>query len=143
MARRGDRASMREGPLAALFRKTEEDAPAEQRAAEPPKPTEEPRAEEPRAEEPRERPVRPHPSLIHPSEEGRPEPEPEEPERRIPTPQERLRHAFSSDIPENVMAPPPEAPSRAPQADPYARSDAPPMPTTRSFGEPTSSTGAG
>ncbi len=28
---------------------------------------------------------------------------PREPEARIPTPQERLRHAFSSEIPENVM----------------------------------------
>jgi len=41
MARRGDRASMREGPLAALFRRTEEDSPQEppearDRAEQPP-----------------------------------------------------------------------------------------------------------
>jgi cell division protein FtsZ len=61
----GKRASMREGPLAALFRRTDEAQPApdERASAEPERP-------------------------------------------RLPTPQERLRHAFSSDVPENVMAPP-------------------------------------
>jgi cell division protein FtsZ len=29
----------------------------------------------------------------------------------VPTPQERLRHAFSSDLPENMMSPPPPGPS--------------------------------
>ena len=38
-------------------------------------------------------------------------------EPRIPTPQERLRHAFSSEIPENMM--------ERQGADPYARSDSP------------------
>ncbi len=74
----GKRASMREGPLAALFRKTEtdglEDGP--------------PAAEKPAAQAP--------------------EPAPEAP--RVPTPQERLRHAFSSDLPENIMSPPAPAP---------------------------------
>jgi cell division protein FtsZ len=70
---------MREGPLAALFRKTEE----AQQAAPPPEPQ--------RAEAP---------------------PEPAAP--RTPTPQERLRHAFSSDIPDSIMAPPgPARPSTA------------------------------
>src|SRR3954468_16019178 len=69
----GKRASMREGPLAALFRKTD--------------------GEEPPAGDP----VAPPPA-----------PAPEEP--RVPTPQERLRHAFSSDLPENMMPPPPAAP---------------------------------
>jgi cell division protein FtsZ len=73
----GKRASMREGPLAALFRKTEEGQQAA--AAEPPAPA--PPPEPPAVEEP---PVAP----------------------RTPTPQERLRHAFSSDLPENMMAPP-------------------------------------
>ena len=27
----------------------------------------------------------------------------DEPEREIPSPQERLRHAFSADIPDNIM----------------------------------------
>jgi cell division protein FtsZ len=63
----GKRASMREGPLAALFRKTETEGLGEA-------------------------PARPRPEAAE--------------ERRIPTPQERLRNAFSSDVPEDVMAPP-------------------------------------
>jgi cell division protein FtsZ len=77
---------MREGPLAALFRKTEE---AQEAAAAQPPPAE-------------------------PAREPEPEPSPEPPQQaapRVPTPQERLRHAFSSDIPENMMAPP--EPARA------------------------------
>jgi cell division protein FtsZ len=58
---------MREGPLAALFRKTETEGLGEA-------------------------PARPRPEAAE--------------ERRIPTPQERLRNAFSSDVPEDVMAPP-------------------------------------
>jgi cell division protein FtsZ len=82
------RASMREGPLAALFRKTDEDAPEhEERAAEP-----EP---QPAATE---RPAAPHPSLLGSQPEA-------EDEVAIPSPQERLRAAFSSDIPENILEP--------------------------------------
>jgi cell division protein FtsZ len=83
----GKRASMREGPLAALFRKTETDGlgpPAEARAPKAP-------------------PV-PAPESAHGPVAATPEP------RRVPTPQERLRHAFSSDLPENIMSPPPAAP---------------------------------
>jgi cell division protein FtsZ len=76
----GKRASMREGPLAALFRRTEE---GQEAAAAAPAPPPEPPA---------------------PTHEPEPEPEPAAP--RTPTPQERLRHAFSSDLPENMMAPP-------------------------------------
>jgi cell division protein FtsZ len=81
----GKRASMREGPLAALFRKTEtdglEDAPT---AAEP------------------EPPAPPAPAPAAPRDEP-----------RVPTPQERLRHAFSSDLPENIMSPPAVPPPSA------------------------------
>jgi cell division protein FtsZ len=84
----GKRASMREGPLAALFRKTETEGlpPA---ATDPP-------AAPPRAAEPPE-----EPPPVAPRRE-------EPPARRAPTPQERLRQAFSSDIPDNMMAPPRE-----------------------------------
>ena len=43
----------------------------------------------------------------------------EEPQRRVPSPQERLRHAFSADIPENILD---RAPARraAAEPDPYA-----------------------
>jgi cell division protein FtsZ len=63
----GKRASMREGPLASLFRKTETEGLEPSRAVEAP-----------------------------------------EPEREVPTPQERLRHAFSSEVPGDMMAPPEE-----------------------------------
>src|SRR4051812_41741351 len=69
----GKRASMREGPLANLFRKTETEG------LEPPRAVE---------EEP-----------------------PAVPERATPTPQERLRHAFSAEIPGDMMAPPDEPPA--------------------------------
>jgi cell division protein FtsZ len=73
----GKRASMREGPLAALFRRTETEGLGAQAAA-------------PAAG-----------------------PEGAAPEPRTPSPQERLRHAFSTDLPENMLAPP--------------RDDAPPL----------------
>ncbi len=108
MAGHSKRASMREGPLAALFRKTDDDAPevAEPKAAEPPEFTPPPH--------PRETGV-PHPSLGAQAEEPREEP-------RLPTPQERLRHAFSSELPDNVMERP-AAPGHV--DDVYARSEAP------------------
>jgi cell division protein FtsZ len=88
----GKRASMREGPLAALFRKTTEE-PAPERE-QPPAPEPEPTA--PRQYEaapPRGRAV----------EREQPSP---------PSPQERLRQAFSSDIPESLLERPQPAPAR-------------------------------
>ena len=152
----GKRASMREGPLAALFRKTAEDtapgtespaesevesAPAaEASARETPAARSEapaarretpaargkssaPRSETPAADaetgpdESAGRRQHPHPSFesAAPFEDDTPS---------IPTPQERLRHAFSADIPENVMERPRERqPARpvAPEPDVYAR----------------------
>jgi cell division protein FtsZ len=97
------RASMREGPLAALFRKTEEldkDSHAEQAPdVATPAPQSAPAdatAAEFRPQSERSRASgAPHPSL-------RPSPDEERP-ARVPSPQERLRHAFSSEIPENLM----------------------------------------
>src|SRR5829696_2956506 len=128
----GKRASMREGPLAALFRRTDENASPddvrkedeetrggrEQAAAdlaageglyEPVEPVaEQPRAEEPREEEP------------HVAEELRPQEtelfeEPEEEHVPTRTPQDRLRDAFSADIPLDML-------------DREARTPAPPEP---------------
>jgi cell division protein FtsZ len=147
----GKRASMREGPLAALFRRTDEEdeapPPGEQpsaperssapeapsarppsaRAASPAPATaagqQERRAPQPAAEQrpperqrrapqqraPRQEPEDPQPPP-HPRETGYPHPslgatpppvEIEEP--RLPTPRERLRHAFSSDIPDEIL----------------------------------------
>jgi cell division protein FtsZ len=94
------RASMREGPLAAPFRKTEgvdEAEAAEQ--SEPVEPTKAvPASASTPAQHPRESGL-PHPALSASAQA------PAEP-AQVPTPQERLRHAFSSEIPENVMEPP-------------------------------------
>ncbi len=93
------RASMREGPLAALFRKTEDpDSPQDaEHDDQSPAPASE-KADVPKAvakPAARERGL-PHPALASPV------PEPES-DTRVPTPRERLRHAFSSEIPENMM----------------------------------------
>jgi cell division protein FtsZ len=98
------RASMREGPLAALFRKTEmegEETPGASRSegnlpgerpAAPPR--EEPSVQ--REERPQQRRSLPHPAL-----------ESAEPayveESTVPSPKERLRHVFSSEIPGDIM----------------------------------------
>jgi cell division protein FtsZ len=83
------RASMREGPLAALFRKTEE-LEAEAEALE----LESERPQAPPAERRAQRAKgRPHPSLRDEDLE----------DAHVPTPQERLRHAFSSEIPHDLM----------------------------------------
>jgi cell division protein FtsZ len=143
----GKRASMREGPLADLFRKTSDDkpgsdasaptppapaAPAPERQAAPAAPAPAPKAASPAARSkrpamdapkaapavPDESPRRttPHPSLEADADTTAPP----EPERQIPSPQERLRHAFSADIPENLMEHPAPVAS-APDA--YARAD--------------------
>ncbi len=96
----GKRASMREGPLAALFRKTAEDV---EHKPEP---------------EPPARPAAP----VNEEPAAPPEPEVEEP--RIPLPHERLRHAFSADIPENMLERPAGSaagPPAEPEPDVYAR----------------------
>jgi cell division protein FtsZ len=116
----GKRASMREGPLAALFRKTTED-PAPEEPKEQPATTKASKSEAtaaaPSAQTPTSTPAVPAAPAepVIPAEE----------ERHIPSPQERLRQAFSADIPESLMErPSPVAPQR-PRAerDPYARPD--------------------
>jgi cell division protein FtsZ len=110
---------MREGPLAALFRKTAEDSAG--------KPEEQPAL--PAGEQEPERKSLPHPALSG-SEPAAPAEEP----RHVPSPQERLRHAFSSDIPENVLEPPARATRAAePARDVYARPDR----VAESFAAPT------
>jgi cell division protein FtsZ len=91
------RASMREGPLAALFRKTETDAAAE------PDADADADAGAPRSQTPAARDERgaPHPALS-PSA-----PEPSARKRSsgtgVPTPKDRLKQAFSSEIPASLM----------------------------------------
>jgi cell division protein FtsZ len=98
------RASMREGPLAALFRKTDEDSEDGPGASTPPP--------SPPAH-PRETGL-PHPALSASTEA---QPAQEEPSAPVPTPRERLRHAFSSEIPEDVM----DHSAVRPVMDAYAR----------------------
>jgi len=89
---------MREGPLAALFRKTETEGIGET---------------------PPPRMPAPEPAAVP----APPQPEP----LRVPSPQERLRHAFSADIPANVMdSPPPPPPAPEPEPAPPAAAAAPP-----------------
>jgi cell division protein FtsZ len=111
---------MREGPLAALFRKTEEDGlhgegvPAQQakpeQPQEPQQPTQARRQPEPRAEfrtpasEPELRPAPPSARKPAPEPERDGDAERERRERRAArTPEQRLREVFSTDIPENIM----------------------------------------
>ena len=114
----GKRASMREGPLAALFRKTAQDTEesGEQRTPAPPAGSES--AATPQSSAPAEE--QPAPAAPA-SAAADAEVEVEEP--RIPLPHERLRHAFSADIPENVLERPtrPEPVVSEPDHDVYAR----------------------
>jgi cell division protein FtsZ len=123
------RASMREGPLAALFRKTEdlekgasEQSAPQGRAASASEGSGSMAPASPdaaRSAASGSAPSEPAPSrsaihgsaaeLAHPPDPDAPHPslrrrqEPVRDEPRIPTPQERLRHAFSSDIPDDFM----------------------------------------
>jgi cell division protein FtsZ len=141
----GKRASMREGPLADLFRRTDKPAEAADDGQTAEKAGAERQVPEPSTPAARERraPAEPPP---HPRDTGYPHPAlgtpeaapPEEPEPRVPTPQERLRHAFSADIPDNMLER--EAGTRAApqQEDPYARVADEPTPwgTAKPAGQP-------
>jgi cell division protein FtsZ len=105
------RASMREGPLSQLFRKTAEDTGAAPASKEPEPPTSP--IEEPVAAAGTER--KPHPALETPAAAPEIDLSPEAPRGpEVPSPQERLRSAFSADIPASLMdAPTPAAPKAA------------------------------
>ena len=118
------RASMREGPLSQLFRKTVEDTAAQldRQAA----PAEAPEPEAPAA--PTQARTLPHPSLAPsaplsaPGEHGVGTGQPRLP--GVPTPQQRLELAFAVDMPESLMDPPAagDEPQRpVPIEDVYAR----------------------
>ena len=112
------RASMREGPLAALFRRTEEEG-LEPRATPPEAAGNAPMGTEHAAGE--------APSAPAPAASDGP---------RIPTPQERLRQAFSSDIPDDVLQAPtgPHDPYARSYESPYAASMQPGQPVLRVVG---------
>ncbi|HVR04580.1 MAG TPA: cell division protein FtsZ [Solirubrobacteraceae bacterium] len=150
----GKRASMREGPLADLFRKTESEDQPEQQPA-PPE-SQQPASREPAGGEPQtvagereaERASAPKVESERPRvepERPRVEPEPvrgqerrqaELPEQddapRVPSPRERLRNVFSAEIPANIMESAPgaqRAPAPEAEVDVYAREDARPLVT--------------
>jgi cell division protein FtsZ len=107
------RASMREGPLAALFRKTELDelaAPEEEATAVAPPPAAPQASEREEADRPPE-PVAAElpPPATAPAIERM---------SSVPTPQERLRAAFSSELPDDMLDR-----RSATQIDVYARGD--------------------
>ncbi len=90
------RASMREGPLAALFRRTDEDASAEPQR---------------RPDEQADPAAAPTPEPRLDDEQGRygREPALEQEQKQLPSPKERLSAAFSQDIPHNLMERPADA----------------------------------
>jgi cell division protein FtsZ len=99
---------MREGPLAALFRKTAEDA-ANADGEETPKPRRKaakPTDQQPAAQTPAGRARKAPPS------------KPPDPATEVPSPQERLRQAFSADIPHSMLDAP--ATQEEPEVDPFA-----------------------
>ena len=93
----GKRASMREGPLAALFRRTDEDSPPEQ-------------------QQPEQR--RPEPEAAPQEREPVQEQQLDYEEPRLPSPKERLSAAFSHDIPHNVMERPAASTEYRPRDEP-------------------------
>jgi cell division protein FtsZ len=125
----GKRASMREGPLAALFRKTDEEGASKAEVRAEPTPEDEPRETRPNpretappaptAPEPPEYRLPPRDAAATPRDPASPQesavPDPPAPETPappresssrydgVPTAPERLATVFSADIPENIM----------------------------------------
>jgi cell division protein FtsZ len=141
----GNRASMREGPLAQLFRKTEEEQAERKEAAKNapkagrplpeggPSPQSTRRVPEPQAQaepqpsEPQSQPAPPAPprtQTARMTEAARRAEEREERRRQrerrwggegVPSPEDRLRAVFAADIPENILDHPPEPPLGEPE----------------------------
>ena len=122
----GKRASMREGPLAQLFRKTEEEGEQkgeERPAPEPPRREERPAPQrESRAEHSFEQ--RATEAARRAEERARRREQEAQRERGMsryegtPSPEERLRSVFSADIPENILDKAPESPAHEPDYAP-------------------------
>jgi cell division protein FtsZ len=113
---RPKRASMREGPLAELFRQSEEADPPAQ-SAPTPSADEQPSADESSAGQSRT-------ASSSPAGEQRAASGPPVDEQQIPGPRERLRHAFSSEIPENMTDRGGEGGGLLPGADEVSRAEA-------------------
>ncbi|HTU32082.1 MAG TPA: cell division protein FtsZ [Solirubrobacteraceae bacterium] len=115
---------MREGPLADLFRKTAEDTD-EHKAVPPAQPAE---AQEPAPQAPAGTDRAPAPAAEPwPTDQTDPAMPPQAPQtpqlQPQLTPRDRLRTAFSSDIPQDMLEPAPAAPAPQELADVYARTE--------------------
>ena len=99
------RASMREGPLAALFSKTEEENVDLERAGgeEPARKTGSDKPDKPD----RKAPSEPEATAAEPvASAEEPRAQPDDQPHDVPSPRERLRNVFSAEIPGNLMEPP-------------------------------------
>src|SRR5436190_4970546 len=96
----GKRASMREGPLSALFKRTDVETREEREDHRPAGQREEARQPEEQREPEGRRPEQPEAELDYA-------------QPRIPSPKERLSAAFSQDIPHDVLERPKDRPQRA------------------------------
>ncbi len=118
------RASMREGPLAALFRKTEGEEPAESgTGTDAGAETAAPQSQTPAAREQRDAP---HPALSSAAASKPAAARERSSDAGVPTPKDRLKQAFSSEIPASLMDrddAPASAPARGarPVMDEYER----------------------
>ncbi len=96
------RASMREGPLAALFRKTEDDETTDAGASDGGVDARKAAGEKaPRSQTPAARDERatPHPALSASTRQAEDAPA----DASVPSPKDRLKHAFSAEIPASLM----------------------------------------
>jgi cell division protein FtsZ len=124
----GKRASMREGPLAALFQRTDEEGAEGERRPPERRPEEKP-ADERKPATGRPFPAAPSAKVEEHADELRPAPPSarvDEPQTRpARTPEQRLREVFAADIPENIMerAPAPSAPTRDDYRGRYGREE--------------------
>ncbi len=118
------RASMREGPLTALFSKTEEEQakePEKSAAKEPEAPSTK-ASEQPSAKAPEEPPAQ---DELAPSAPEAVAEEPEEETTTVPSPRERLRNVFSAEIPLMERSAEATSEKEPPAADVYAREEEP------------------
>ncbi len=161
----GKRASMREGPLAQLFRKTEDDPSPDAKREEAPrreegKPPSEPRTGRPLPEDtspqatrqvPEPQAQEEHTDFEHRATEAarraeeRARRREEQPDRErgwsryegVPSPEERLRSVFSPDIPENILdRDPAPLPRRERERDPEPERSPYAMPSGTKVTEP-------
>ncbi|CAA9499220.1 MAG: Cell division protein FtsZ [uncultured Solirubrobacterales bacterium] len=134
----GKRASMREGPLASLFSRTDGETEEPEGAGEPEVAFERPSPERPIPEQ-ELRPAPPSARRAQPSppvseirvRRAEPSDHDEDSPRRPRSAEERLRAVFSADVPEDILQRPP-----APQQPRFGRAEPKPLPAPEIAGSP-------